>query len=245
MNFLAGVNRLLREVQIIAGLDDEISSFSDTQHRTTLELAKLAIQQELASLAAHELLPTELRTGDITTVAGTRTYKLPADFQRFLDKYPFIYSTDSPSSYIYEYPGGRGHMKLVNRNWQSAESETAHYWYYEPTTSSATQKEIGLLSIPSTSGKVYEFEYEGSVYVTDATDNLPFITQMESDTFIAIAARRWLFNDNKLRVANLDEDGTYSEQKSTLIKLITPRYSTRRYGRRHHGSSRGIGHGGY
>ena len=48
MDFVGAVNRLLRLNAIITGDDDNITTFSDTQHAAAISLAQIAIQDELA-----------------------------------------------------------------------------------------------------------------------------------------------------------------------------------------------------
>ncbi len=50
MTFLEAVNRVLRMEGIILGDDDDLTSFSDTQHAATQSMARIAIQSQLADL---------------------------------------------------------------------------------------------------------------------------------------------------------------------------------------------------
>lgn len=59
MNFLSAVNRVLRTNNIIRGDDDAITTFSDTQHNATLNLALIAIQDELTETVADRLISYE------------------------------------------------------------------------------------------------------------------------------------------------------------------------------------------
>ena len=44
--FLDGVNRILRMNTLIRGDDDDVSSFDDTQHSASINLARFSIQEE-------------------------------------------------------------------------------------------------------------------------------------------------------------------------------------------------------
>ena len=90
MNFVNGVNRVLRHAGIIAGDDDDLNSFSDTQHANLSRKAQIAIQDELAELFADKVFPYEQTQAFITLSSGTRTYSLDSNFIRFLDKNPFL-----------------------------------------------------------------------------------------------------------------------------------------------------------
>ena len=47
MDFIAAVNRVMRINTIIKGDDDNITTFSDTQHAASISLAQISIQDEL------------------------------------------------------------------------------------------------------------------------------------------------------------------------------------------------------
>ena len=79
--FLDMVNRVLRNNTILAGDDDDLTSFAETQHRATMLLAQQAIQSTLTELSADKLLPVEYTDGTITYVADQRLYNLPPDFE--------------------------------------------------------------------------------------------------------------------------------------------------------------------
>ena len=86
MDFLSAVNRVLRLAGIIAGYDDNLTSFSDTQHEAMSNLAQISIQDELNDLVADKVLPYEQATAFITIVTGTRIYSLANDFIRMQDE---------------------------------------------------------------------------------------------------------------------------------------------------------------
>ena len=73
MNFLAAVNKILLNEGIIAGDDDEIASFSETQHVISTKLAKESVTDEINYLIAQHLLDYEHTTGVLTYTGGSRT----------------------------------------------------------------------------------------------------------------------------------------------------------------------------
>ncbi len=118
MNFLDAVNRILRHAGIIAGDDDELSSFSNTQHANFSRKAQIAIQDELAELFADKVFPYEQTQAFITLTNGTRTYSLDTNFIRFLDVDPFLLQVSaatttgtSENNKIREYPGGEEKLR--------------------------------------------------------------------------------------------------------------------------------------
>ena len=217
--FLGCVNRILRSNAIIRGDTDTISTFNDTAHNASLNLAIVATQNELAYLISDRLIPSERKTsGTVTSVSGTRTYALASDFTRFYG-IPHFYDS-SGNRQIYEYPGGLERLQLDFYTY-ATDSGQVNWWYWEPTSS----KKIGFYQVPSGSGTVYSYEYEGSVMISDSTDTLPFHNDEEDYMFIEMAGRRFkfMFEDVKNQadiVAILNNDQTYKSSKTALMNLI-------------------------
>jgi len=228
MTFLECVNRILRKVAILRGDTDPITTFSDVQHNASLNIAIVAVQDELTRLVADRLIPYERKTsGTITTVAGTRTYSLASDFIRFYGV-AHLY-TSSANRQLYEYPGGLEALQLQIFTYATDTGDPSA-WYWEPTTT----KQIGLFQVPQSSNTVYSYEYEGSVLVSSSTDTMPFHNNEENYMFSDIAARRFKFmwedTKNELDLqAVLDKDTTYNSSKATLMALIKGRNRSRNY----------------
>lgn len=230
MNFIQAVNRLLRNQKILAGDDDDLASFNVTQHVTTMNSARQAIQQELIQLYAERLLPGELREGTIVAMTSQRTYNLPTNFMRFYGENPFMYPDDNTDEYLYETPGGYDLMRQLWRDYKTAEGRPFE-WYYQPTVGSV--KKIGLRPIPSSAynGIIYTYEYEGSILVESENDTLPFQNESENIAFVDMASRRFAFLIDDVPIETMEADGIWVESKSTLIQLL--RYSNvpNKYGR--------------
>lgn len=217
--FLQAVNRILRLNAVIRGDTDTVSSFSDTQHNASLNLAIVATQNELIRLVSDRLIPAErVTSGTITTVANTRTYTLASDFTRFYGN-PHFYDS-SANRQIYEWPGGLEKLQIEIYTY-ATDTGSPDWWYWEP----GDTKQVGFFQIPSDSGTVLSYEYEGSVLISLVTDNLPFHNDEENYMFIEMAARRFkfLFEDvkNELDIQSvLERDGTYRSSKAALLNLI-------------------------
>ena len=217
--FLDTVNRILRLNAVIRGDTDTVSTFSDTAHNASLNLAIVATQNELVRLVSDRLIPAERKTsGTITLVAGTRTYALASDFTRFYGL-PHFYNS-SANLHIYEWPGGLESLQIEIYTY-ATDTGTPNWWYWEP----ATTKKVGLFQVPADSGAIWGYEYEGSILISLATDTLPFHNTEEDYMFIEMAARRFkfLFEDvkNELDIqAVLERDTTYRSSKAALVGLI-------------------------
>lgn len=231
MTFLECINRILRQNAIIRGDTDPVATFSDTQHNASLNIGILAVQDELISLIADRLIPSERKTsGSITFTTNTRTYALATDFIRFYG-HPHFYRA-AENRQIYEYPGGLENLQVDI--WNYATQYGAPIWFYwEPDTT----KKVGFFQVPSSSenGEVWTYEYEGSVMVDSASDSLPFHNDEEAYSFSVMAGRRfkYMFEDVKNEVdiaAILDKDLTYKTAKATLYKLIRGQNPNRSYG---------------
>lgn len=219
MTFLECINRILRTCAVIRGDTDTVSTFSDTAHNASLNLAIVASQNELTRLISDRLIPYERQTsGTITTVSGTRTYTLASDFTRFYGV-PHFYDS-SANRQIYEWPGGLEKLQIEIYTY-ATDTGTPNWWYWEPTST----KKVGFFEVPDSSGTVLSYEYEGSVMVDTATDTMPFHNDEENFMFTEMAARRFkfMFEDvkNELDIQNvLERDTTYRSSKAALIALI-------------------------
>jgi len=229
--FLDGVNRVLRQNAIITGDDDDLTSFADTQHRASMNLAQIAIQNTLTELSTDKLLPVEQTDGTITMVEGTRTYDLAADFVRFAEEKPFMLELDgsgnSANRFMRMYPGGEAQLRRDILDYRT-QSGTPNYFY---DVHGAT-KAVGVFQVPNNlyDGKVFRYIYEKSVYPTVAASVLPFTTDQESHTFLDMASRRFQFMFTKQPMQGLEQDIIYNTARTSLVNLMRQSYATTQYG---------------
>jgi hypothetical protein len=225
VNFIGGVNRILRSNGIIKGDDDVLTTFSDLQHNATSQLAQIAIQSELNDLISDNLIPYERAQGSITTVTGTRAYALAADFVRLYGDPPFLYNAVQNRA-VYEFAGGENALR--NQIWQyRTQSGSVINWYLEQGTS----KQIALYQVPdaNNAGQIWAYDYEKDVSVTNSTDTLPFQTESEAQAFCDAAGRRfkYLFEDSsEAKIAN---DLVYMSSRSRLFNLMRGKTPTASY----------------
>lgn len=228
--FLSAVGRVMRLNAIIRGDTDLPTTFSDVQHNATINLAIVAIQDELTYLIADRLIPSERKTtGSITLATQSRAYTLATDFIRFYGVPHFYYATGNRQ--IYEYAGGLESLQIDIYNYATQYGQP-NWWYFEP----GATDQVGFFQVPSATenGQVWTYDYEGSVLVTVASDTLPFHAVEQDNMFIVMAARRfkYLFEDvqNKADIqAVLDADKTWRASKSALLALIRGRNPAQRY----------------
>lgn len=226
MTLLEAVNRIFRLNAIIRGDNDPITSFSDVQHNASVQLAVLAVQDELGDLVSDRLISNEKASDTVTTVAGTRTYALNTRFVRFYGTPHFYISVGNRQ--VFEYPGGRERLQLEIPNYQTVSGQP-NWWYWDPTTS----KTIGLYQVPDA---VYSmaYDYEQSVMVDDAADTMPFHNDEENFAFCQMAARRFKFMFEDVKGAEdiqaiLDNDTSYRRAKGRLSAFLRGQNPTRRY----------------
>lgn len=233
MTFLEAVNRILRLNAIIRGDTDGVSTFSDTQHNASLNIAIVAVQDELTRLVAERLIPKERSTsGSITLSTNARTYDLASNFTRFYGVPHFYRSSENVQ--IYEYPGGLEKLQIEIYNYKT-QYGSPNWWYWEPVNS--TYKKVGFFLVPSSSenGNVWTYDYEASVMVSAVSDTMPFHNDEENYSFVGMCARRFkfIFEDvkNEGDIAGiLDKDQTYKSYKATLLKLIKGQNACKTYG---------------
>jgi len=231
MTLLEAINRILRKNAIIRGDTDLVMTLSDTQHNASLNLAVVAIQDELVKLIAERLIPSERKTtGSVTFVTEQRTYALAADFTRFYG-YPHFYRA-ADNRQIYEYAGGLEGLQITYYDYATQYGDPL-WFYWEPTST----KKVGFFQVPSSSenGDQWTYDYEGSVMVSASSDTLPFHNDEENYSFTEMCSRRFKFawEDVKNEVdiaAVLEKDRTYQTAYATLLKLIKGQNPCRRYG---------------
>jgi len=223
MTLLECVNRILRMNAIIRGDTDTVASFSDTSHNASMNIAIIAVQNELVRLIANRLIPKERTTGDyITFATQTRTYDLDSTFIRFFGTPHFYNATENRQ--IYEYSGGLAQLQTDVYEYATEYGDPI-WWYWEPVDS--TQKKVGFHPIPSATenGQQWLYEYESSVMVDSASDAMPFHNDEESFSFTEMASRRFkfMFEDVKNQAdiqGILDGDRSYLSAVTTLYKLL-------------------------
>lgn len=222
--FLDAVNRVLRTNTVIRGDDDAITTFSDVQHNATLNLAKIAIQDELVEMTADRLVPLEQTESTLTTSAGVRTYTLAADFVQFYGTPLFYDSTNNRQ--LYEYPGGEERLRMDIYNYKTVSGDSSA-WYFK----GASTIQVGFYQVPSIA-RTYTYDYERSVYVENSTDEIPFHTSEQVHAFCSAASRRFKFlfeNAQNLDLV-LQNDASYKGARSRLARLIKGRSPYASYG---------------
>lgn len=220
--FLDAVNRVMRANGIIRGDTDEVSTFSDLQHGATVQLARLAIQDELVELVSDTLIPSERdTTGSISAVAGARSYALPSDFIRF-DGTAMLLRSDN-NNQLFEYPGGEDALKLIYNEYLTQQS-TPSYWYFDRTSS----KKIAFFPVPDEAA-TYTFDYESDSSVDVAADILPFHNDIECHAFCRLASRRFKMLYEEMDPALIANDPEHQKAKATLASLIVGKNPSRRW----------------
>lgn len=216
MNFLQAVNRVLRTNAIIKGDDDQVQTFSDTQHAASLNLAIIAIQDELNDLVSDRLISYERAQASLSLSAGTRTYALASNFVRFYATPMFL--DVNANRDVFEYPGGEPRLRLEIFDYKT-QPGTPNWWYWHD----ATTKQVAFYQVPETS-YTYDYEYEKDVSVTASTDTLPFHTESEAQAFCSMAARRFkaLLEELPDAMAFVLRDPTWITAKARLTALIRP-----------------------
>jgi len=227
-DFIAGVNRLLRINGIIRGDDDAITTFSDTQHSSDIQMAQIAIQDELGEIVSENLIPYEHTTDTISLVTNTRSYAIASDFIRFFGVASFYDSTDNVR--IYEYRGGEQALMNYDYNYKTTQG-TPVYWYWDYTTT----KKVAFYNVPDSThnGRSLSYDYEKSVNVTNATDTLPLHNNEEYYAFVQMASRRFKFMIERKDQGLLTEDSTYNNAKARLYNFLRPANPSNQYGKRY------------
>lgn len=220
MTLLEAVTRILRSNAILRGDTDAPSAFTDTNHNASMQLAIVAIQDDLAGLVADKLIPYEKTSATISLVTNQRTYTLESDFVSFYGFPHFYDSTDN--RVIPEWQGGLENLQLADTQYQT-QTGTPNWWYWEPTTT----KKVGFYQVPNSSfnSRSLTYHYEKEIVLDEASDTMPFHNSTEANVFCQMAGRRFKFMfediENKGDIQQiLDNDVSYKTARGTLIRLI-------------------------
>ena len=228
MNFLAGVNRILRDNGIIRGDTDPLLTFSDTNHNSTSQLAQMAIQTEITELTSRGLLPYQHKiNGSITILTGQRTYALASDFIQLWGKVPFFY--DAVSQYtILEYPGKEDQLRLDIQTYRTDPGYPLWYYFELGTT-----QQVSFYPVPAVAynNLALIYDYSASSNVVVEGDTLPLQTVDQNYAFVDMASRRFKFKyEGKVDVP-VDSDPVYRECRARLFSLMGWKQPPKMYGK--------------
>jgi hypothetical protein len=238
MNFLQAVNRVLREEAILKGDDDDLTSFTQTQHAATSTLAQIAIQSELATLVSEGYIPFEEKTAVVTMITATRTYSLASDFQTFIEL--FMEKVDSAGdavgTRIHLYPGNESQLR--KEFYLYRENQGTPIYFYTP---GGTTKTVGFTPVPNSDANDdrYRYYYEADVNVSVTTDTVPFTSTTEAQVFVRMAARHFKYLRSTPQVREglfpngIDSDPVIIQARATLMGLLNPISAARHYGKRY------------
>ena len=235
MTFLEAVNRILRLEGVIQGDDDDLTSFSDTQHAATSSLAQIAVQAQIADLMSDAIIPYERKSATITTSASTRTYSLASDFQnieeRFMDEEDG--SGNVQGTRLIHYLGGEAQLRRNDMKYRETSGTPINFYF-----PGGTSKTVAMYPVP-TAAIVYRYYYEADVSVSVTTDTIPFVTTTEAETFVRMAARHFKYLKASPQVREglfpqgVEKDQVILAAKASLIGLLNPLPRHRRYGKRY------------
>lgn len=192
MNFLAGVNRILRINGIIRGDDDALTSFAQTQHASTSALAQISIQDQLGSLTAEDCLPYQATDSTLTLVSGQRLYNLDSTFVRFRDPMDLLHMLEVDAGGVSEgtvIPAVSEAMLRRSVPGYREQSDGTMSFYIADGPS----KSVGFYPVPGASdnGQRLRYYFEKDIQVEIATDELPFVTATQAYAFCRLAARHF------------------------------------------------------
>lgn len=227
MTFLELVNRMLRQNGLIRGDTDTLTSFSDTNHNSTSQIAQIAVQSEISELSSRGLLPYQHTIqASIALATSTRSYSLPAAFIQLWGDPPFF--LDTTQNYrVFEYPGGENQLRNDVTTYRTQAG--APIWWYQELGQS---QKISFFPVPdaSVNGRSLSYDYEASVNVLLSSDTVPLPTVDQQYAFCDMAVRRFkLLFEGKIDTP-VDSDPIYREARARLYALIKGKQAAQRYG---------------
>jgi len=230
VTFIEAVNRMLRLATLMQWDDDDIVSFSNTQHAGNISLCRQAVQHVLNELVGDQFLWPEDAIGHITSVAGTRSYSLASDFVQFQDERPWIFRLEGASGtdatqQVLEYSGGEN--ALMKAVFQYTTQQGTPIWYYF-----TDDQEISFYPVPD-AADTYRYHYEKNVMVTSESDTLPFDSDQKAFAFVDMATRLFTFLFTRQPLEGLGQDIIYKGAKKALLSLLKKSDPVRQYGYRY------------
>ena len=216
---------MLRLATLLQWDDDDITSFSQTQHGATISLARQALQHVTNDLIADRFLFPEKADSTITTVASTQKYALASDFVRFEDKNPWFFQTDSGvpnSQFLSEYPGDESALKKQVPEY-ATQTGTPQWYYF------TDDQEVGIYPVPD-SVLVYRYDYQKDVMPEVETDSLPVQSEQMAYAYVDMATRIFSFLFTQQPIEGFDKDIIYLRAKAALMSLQVKDPSGNRYG---------------
>jgi len=230
MTFLESINRMLRLATVMQWDDDDITSFSQTQHGATISLARQAIQHVTNDLIADRFLFPEKADSTITTADGTQKYTLASDFVRFEDKNNFFFQTDSGipnSQFLSEYPGYEAALKKQVPKYASTTGTPQWYYFTD-------DQEIGIYPVPG-SVLVYRYDYQKDVMPENESDSLPVQSEQMAYAYVDMATRIFSFLFAQQPIEGFEKDVIYLRAKAALMALNVKEPPSNRYGYSYNG----------
>lgn len=241
MIFLDAVNRILRSEGVITGDDDNVSTFDDTQHENMINLAKIAVQDELNDLVSDEAFPYEHDNGYITLSQGTRAYSLESDFIRMRDEHWFLEQVESATSTgtatgtrVYPWNGGEENLRRVHSTYRTDQGDPTYCYFIGGTT-----VQIAFWHVPNSDavGDVYRYEYEKTVAVSTESDTIPLINTEAANAFVSSASIRfrYLRLNPKDRASvfpeGIEKDTSHQNAKARVFEFTRRERPKTQYGR--------------
>lgn len=227
MTFLDCVNRMLRINGFIRGDTDTLTTFSDTSHNSSSQMAQIAVQMEITELSGRGLLPYQHKTnGSLTMTTNTRTYALPSDFVQMWGDPPFFY--DSVAEFqVFEFQGGENNLRNSILTYRTDPGYPLWFYFELGTT-----QQVSFYPVPDSArnGLVLAFDYSASVNVLNSTDVIPLPTIDQQYAFVGMAARRFKFLYEGKIDTPVEDDPVYREARSMLFSLIKGKQPATRYG---------------
>ena len=179
-SLLDAVNRGLKRVKVISGVNGELSSLTDSARQTYIDAMVQIINESIHELySTNEMpLPKESATQNVTLVTDTREYTLSPVPEAI--RFPLMDTTNG--RYVFEYPGGYEQMRINQPqpdNWKGLPL----YACINPTND---MLRFDVAPTSTENGLVYELLYDKRLSLSAATDTFPF-----SDTVVDSLVPAW------------------------------------------------------
>ncbi len=174
------VNRVMRRQRLINATSEQLTDFSDTALRPTIDSVIDAINDTFRTLFdLCEILPYRVTEGTLTLVAGQREYAMPADFAVMASNH---LKDHEKGHTVYHMQGGYKAMFEQQETPDNYEGQP-DFWVINPTNA---QLRFDRIPDSSLAGDVYTYIYSKQINYDAATDAIDSDDMVTRDLIPAI-----------------------------------------------------------
>jgi hypothetical protein len=195
--FLQAVNLVGNRIGVVAGDAAAFTSFTDSARQRDINVIIQVWNEAIRVLYGYGVFAGETAQGSITTVAATRDYALPSNFENMAGEswHNRVITQADTRLIAYEYEGGYAAMLAAQPN---PNDWTGYCTRWAINTTGSTLR-LDRTPVGDAIGKVWTFLYDKRLALSATTDTFPFSDSVVDSLVppVAEVARAELNNKTK------------------------------------------------